>query len=163
MIVPSPASLGPQPIAVRDSPLLNPFFLTRASSSHPYLSKKFSRPLFSYSYALFCVASYRISLLFNRFRTLRAKQPGWGMPRNRKRTYNAQPLPTFSTSSTRSTRVSTRNPLCFHTTTHDFRHHGGVQGVFTSFAAISLLCHNHRACRATEPGYLRPARNLLKP
>lgn len=91
------------------------------------------------------------------------KHPGWRMPRNRKRTYNAQPLPTFSTSSTHSTRVSTRNPLCFHTTTHDFRHHGGVRGVFTSFAAISLLCHNHRACRATEPGYLRPARNLLKP
>jgi hypothetical protein len=91
------------------------------------------------------------------------KHPGWGIPRKRKKTYNAHSLPTFSTSSTYSTRASTRNPLCFHATTHDFRHHGGVRGVFTSFAAISLLCHNHRACRATEPGDHRPARNLLKP
>lgn len=78
MIVASPPSLGPQSNAVRDCPLLSPFFLTPAGSPHQDHSRQFSLLLFSYSYALFCTLSSRIPLLFNRFRTLFAKHRGWG-------------------------------------------------------------------------------------
>ena len=37
-------------------------------------------PLFSYSYALFCIFKNAISILLNTFRTLFAKHPGWGTP-----------------------------------------------------------------------------------
>jgi len=78
MIVASRAPLGSQSNAVRDCPLPSPFFLTPASSSQQLHSKQFTRPLFSYSYALICTASSRIPILFNRFRTLCANHPGWG-------------------------------------------------------------------------------------
>jgi hypothetical protein len=49
-------------------------------SPHQYHSKCFSRPLFSYSYALFCHAQNTNSRILNHLRTLCTKHPGWGMP-----------------------------------------------------------------------------------
>jgi hypothetical protein len=49
-------------------------------SSHQYHSTRFTAPLFSYSYALFCTAQDAISNPFCAFRTLCGKHPGWGIP-----------------------------------------------------------------------------------
>ena len=51
-------------------------------SPHQYHSKCFSRPLFSYSYALFCHAQNTNSRILNHLRTLCTKHPGWGYPIN---------------------------------------------------------------------------------
>ena len=47
---------------------------------HRCHSASLSRPLFSYSYALFCAAQNAISHLFIPLRTLCAKHPGWRTP-----------------------------------------------------------------------------------
>ena len=60
---------------------VSPLFATLTSSVHLYHSKTFSRPLFSYSYALFCTNQKSNSLVFKRFRTLCAKQGGGGCQR----------------------------------------------------------------------------------
>jgi hypothetical protein len=60
--------------------LVTPLFATLTASLYQYHFKDFSFPLFSYSYALFCIALSRISYIFNIFRTLGAKHPGWGIP-----------------------------------------------------------------------------------
>src|SRR5271167_1711915 len=80
MIFAPPTSPGPRSYAALHCPLLTPLLLILTSCSHPYHSKQFSRPLFSYSYALFCTVSSRIPLLFNMFRTLCPKRRGWGYP-----------------------------------------------------------------------------------
>jgi|SRR5690242_9407931 len=49
---------------------------------HQCHSASISRPLFSCSYALFCRMQIAISGLFNAFRTLCTKHPGWGYPIN---------------------------------------------------------------------------------
>jgi hypothetical protein len=49
-------------------------------SRHQYHSAPLSRPLFSYSYALFCTAQNTNSPILNRLRTLSTKHPGWGSP-----------------------------------------------------------------------------------
>jgi hypothetical protein len=49
-------------------------------SPHQYHSAPLSRPLFSYSYALFCHTQYTIFNLFNFLRTHCRKHPGWGSP-----------------------------------------------------------------------------------
>jgi hypothetical protein len=49
-------------------------------SPHQYHSAPLSRPLFSYSYALFCTGQNAIFHLFISLRTLCRKHPGWGMP-----------------------------------------------------------------------------------
>jgi hypothetical protein len=49
-------------------------------SPHQYHSMPLSRPLFSYSYALFCHAQNTNSRILNHLRTLCAKHAGWGMP-----------------------------------------------------------------------------------
>ena len=72
------------------------------------------------------------------------KRPGWGIPSNCKSAITTQPLPSFSTPSTHSTRTISRNLFCFHSTTHGFRHHGGVGCVHPPIAAPRLLCHNRR-------------------
>jgi hypothetical protein len=60
-------------------------------SSHPRLhqchSTPLSRPLFSYSYALFSTKQNAISRLFFSLRTLCAKPIGWGDPSGRDSTY----------------------------------------------------------------------------
>src|SRR5579864_7338945 len=55
--------------------------LTRSSRRcpHQYHSAPLSRPLFSYSYALFCHAQNTNSRILNHLRTLCTKHPGWGM------------------------------------------------------------------------------------
>ena len=57
-------------------------FTTRLFSRSPHQchSKRFNRPLFSYSYALFCIAKMPISHLFKVFRTLCTKHRGWRTP-----------------------------------------------------------------------------------
>src|SRR5579859_1295992 len=47
---------------------------------HQYHSAPLSRPLFSYSYALFCHGQNTNSRILNHPRTLCAKHPGWGRP-----------------------------------------------------------------------------------
>src|SRR6185437_16181077 len=47
---------------------------------HQYHSAPLSRPLFSYSYALFCSAQIAIFRLFISLRTLCTKHPGWRIP-----------------------------------------------------------------------------------
>jgi hypothetical protein len=47
-------------------------------SRHQYHSAPLSRPLFSYSYALFCTAQNTNSRILNHLRTLCTKHPGWG-------------------------------------------------------------------------------------
>jgi len=56
--------------------------LTRSSRRcpHQYHSAPLSRPLFSYSYALFCHAQNTNSRILNHLRTLCTKHPGWGLP-----------------------------------------------------------------------------------
>src|SRR5579859_4396262 len=56
--------------------------LTRSSRRcpHQYHSAPLSRPLFSYSYALFCHAQNTNSRILNHLRTLCRKHPGWGYP-----------------------------------------------------------------------------------
>jgi hypothetical protein len=49
-------------------------------SPHQYHSAPLSRPLFSYSYALFCTGKNTNSRIPNHLRTLCAKHPGWGGP-----------------------------------------------------------------------------------
>jgi hypothetical protein len=49
-------------------------------SPHQYHSAPLSRPLFSYSYALFCHAQNTNSRILNHLRTLSTKHPGWGVP-----------------------------------------------------------------------------------
>src|SRR5271169_3746904 len=53
-------------------------------SSHQYHSKRFTLPLFSYSYPLFCILENSIFNPHNAFRTLCAKHPGWGTPNLKK-------------------------------------------------------------------------------
>jgi hypothetical protein len=45
---------------------------------HQYYSMGFTLPLFSYCYALFCIAQSSNSFSLNGFRTLCTKHPGWG-------------------------------------------------------------------------------------
>jgi hypothetical protein len=47
-------------------------------SAHQYHSMGLTRPLFSYSYALFCTLQSVNSFPLNHFRTLSTKHPGWG-------------------------------------------------------------------------------------
>jgi hypothetical protein len=47
---------------------------------HQCHSKRFSSPLFSYSYALFCHGQNTNSRILNHLRTLCTKHPGWGAP-----------------------------------------------------------------------------------
>jgi hypothetical protein len=47
-------------------------------SRHQYHSAPLSRPLFSYSYALFCHGQNSNFRILNRLRTLCTKHPGWG-------------------------------------------------------------------------------------
>jgi hypothetical protein len=54
----------------------NPLF---AKSAHQYHSMGFARPLFSYSYALFCTPQNAIPNVFSSFHTLCPKHPG-GVP-----------------------------------------------------------------------------------
>jgi hypothetical protein len=48
------------------------------TTSHQLHSTIFRRPLFSYSYALFCTAQFANSSAFKDLRTLCRKHPGWG-------------------------------------------------------------------------------------
>jgi hypothetical protein len=48
------------------------------SSPHQYHSMGLTPPLFSYSSTLFCHTENAKAFIFNRFRTLCAKRPGWG-------------------------------------------------------------------------------------
>jgi hypothetical protein len=52
---------------------MNPLFAALAKSAHLSHSIGFSRRLFSYSYALFCLMEKGNSLISNRFRTLLPK------------------------------------------------------------------------------------------
>jgi hypothetical protein len=56
--------------------------LNRSFRTCPYQchSKRFSSPLFLYSYALFCSAQNTNSRILNHLRTLCTKHPVWGMP-----------------------------------------------------------------------------------
>ncbi len=53
-----------------------PLFATPTHSPCQYHSKDLSFPLFSYSYALFCIARSRILCIFNFLYTLGPKHPG---------------------------------------------------------------------------------------
>src|SRR5689334_10202517 len=59
-----------------------PFRKRPHQSPHQCHSTTNCRPLFSYSYALFCTKQNAISHLFNSLRTLYTKHPGWGMHRS---------------------------------------------------------------------------------
>lgn len=56
------------------------FCTLRTLFKSPYLSHfiELMLPLFSYTYALFCTLKHYTLFLFNRFRTLCTKTPGWG-------------------------------------------------------------------------------------
>jgi hypothetical protein len=60
----------------------SPFNFRPPQSPHQYHSTSFSRPLFSYSYALFCRAHYANSRIFKHLCTLCEKHPGWVAPRS---------------------------------------------------------------------------------
>jgi len=63
-------------------------------SPHQYHSKCFSRPLFSYSYALFCHVQNANSCILNHLRTLCEKHPRWGLPHSSNiRTFPSSSLP----------------------------------------------------------------------
>ncbi len=49
-------------------------------SPYQYHSTRFAPSLFSYSYALFCIAESTIFHLLYAFRTLCKNHPGWGIP-----------------------------------------------------------------------------------
>jgi hypothetical protein len=70
-----------------------PFRTCPHQSPYQCHSAPLSRPLFSYSYELFCAAQTAISHLFISLRTLGTKHPGWCLP----------------TSSEKSLRVSSRS------------------------------------------------------
>src|SRR5579859_7475158 len=69
--------------------------LTRSSRRcpHQYHSAPLSRPLFSYSYALFCHAQNTNSRILNHLRTLCTKHPGWGSPLARSIAAHRSPSP----------------------------------------------------------------------
>jgi hypothetical protein len=49
-----------------------------ASAFTPARPGRYPFPLFSFSYALFCIAEFTIACLLNKLHTLCTKQPGWG-------------------------------------------------------------------------------------
>src|SRR5580693_2475958 len=65
-------------------PSLSPFAVALAESAHLHDSTRFRLPLFSYSYVLPCTLKNHNSFIFKRFRTLCAKHPGVGYPRQNK-------------------------------------------------------------------------------
>ncbi len=50
-----------------------------ASAFTPTRSGRYPFPLFSFSYALFCIDEFPISNLLSKFHTLCTKHPGWGI------------------------------------------------------------------------------------
>ena len=67
---------------------------------HQCHSASISRPLFSYSYALFCTKQNAISHLFIPLRTLCTKHPGWGYPINQTALLSPHALAALGTFST---------------------------------------------------------------
>ncbi len=55
----------------------SPFAAALCKSPHQFHSMRFSRPLFSYSYKLFCTGQNAIFHVFLMFRTLCTKHPWW--------------------------------------------------------------------------------------
>jgi len=149
MIVASRAPLGSQSNAVRDCPLPSPFFLTPASSSQQLHSKQFTRPLFSYSYALICTASSRIPILFNRFRTLCANHPGWGY-------YLRPALPAYARQRSQ--------PQSLQPFTARFSGYPRGWGIrLPAIAALPRLCHNRRSYQRRDLNQRSTARIFAKP
>src|SRR5256885_6264653 len=75
--LPSASRLRPLPFYKQSAPV-SPFFATLTESAHLSDSTPLSRPLFSYSYALFGTNENAMSFSFNRLRTLCAKHGGCG-------------------------------------------------------------------------------------
>src|SRR5436309_11644709 len=72
-------SLGPaQLLSYKQEAPVSPLFAALAKSVHLVDTTPLSRPLFSYTCALFCTPQNLNSRLFKQFRTLRQKHPGWG-------------------------------------------------------------------------------------
>jgi len=76
LLTPSKCSGLPQLLFYKQSAPVSPLFATLRKSAHLYDSTTFSRPLFSYSYALFCTMEKRNSFISNRFHTLLQKHGG---------------------------------------------------------------------------------------
>jgi hypothetical protein len=91
-VPPQPLCYQPNPHAFRHTwrcPSVSTFHfelstLNRSVRTCPHQchSASIIRPLFSYSYALFCTKQNAISHLFIPLRTLCTKHPGWGNPIN---------------------------------------------------------------------------------
>jgi hypothetical protein len=64
--------------SVQQNAPVSPLFATLTDSAHLHHSTQLSRPLFSYSCALFCTDKKVNSLVFRHYRTLWQKHGGWG-------------------------------------------------------------------------------------
>ncbi len=81
LVTPSVLGIPSAPARILLSPLFalhSSLDTTLGKSLQQYHSMGLARPLFSYSYALFCHAQNTKPLIFKRFRTLCQKHPGWG-------------------------------------------------------------------------------------
>jgi hypothetical protein len=78
LLTPSKSSYPCPLLSYKQIAPVSPLFATLTKSAYLYHSTAFSRPLFSYSYALFCIHQKLNSFLFMRFRTLSPKQGGVG-------------------------------------------------------------------------------------
>src|SRR5579859_1022806 len=130
---------------------------------HQYHSAPLSRPLFSYSYALFCTAQTAIFHLFISLRTLRRKHPEWGRPHaSNIRTFPSSNLPTFSLPAIpfRISSLAHAHPLT-PIESHFYRNHrGGGNGgrLATSHKSpvtthgLHLRCDSSPAAIPAQPG-----------
>jgi hypothetical protein len=82
-----------------------------ASAFTPARPGRYPFPLFSFSYALFCIAELTIASLLNKLHTLCTKQPGWG----------DAAFPPLSAQPFLRTRSKTRNSSSFMELLHDSR------------------------------------------
>jgi hypothetical protein len=78
LLTPSKSVNRPPLLSYKQTAPVTPLFATLTKSAYLYHSAAFSRPLFSCSYALFCIQQKLNSFLFMRFRTLCQKHPGGG-------------------------------------------------------------------------------------
>jgi hypothetical protein len=77
LLTPSKSSRSTQLLFYKQNASVSPLFATLTSSSYCSHSIAFSRPLFSYSYELFCIPQIHNSFVFFQFQTPSQKHRGY--------------------------------------------------------------------------------------